>query len=87
MKVEDLFGGNSIDKMPFGKYKGWKFNQIPDSYLVWLHDSANMDELLKQGVEAEMLERFKKMITVSKNEKEEKLMEYIDASYWNGEIY
>ena len=27
---------SSNDKMPFGKYKGWKINNLPYSYIIWL---------------------------------------------------
>ncbi len=26
-----------FEKMPFGKYKGWAYADIPVSYLEWLH--------------------------------------------------
>lgn len=26
--------------MPFGKYKGEKLANVPDSYLIWLHDNT-----------------------------------------------
>lgn len=26
------------DKMPFGKYKGWTFEETPANYLIWLYD-------------------------------------------------
>ena len=28
--------------MPYGKYKGRKLKQLPESYIVWLRQSGNM---------------------------------------------
>jgi len=30
------------DEMPFGKYKGRKMEDVPDSYLVWCYEQEDM---------------------------------------------
>ena len=31
--------------MPFGKYKGQKLANVPDSYLIWLHNNTDFKRL------------------------------------------
>ena len=47
----------------FGKYRGKDVRLIPSSYLVWLHNTINMDLTteLKTAVEQEIIRRFKMM--------------------------
>jgi hypothetical protein len=33
--------------MPFGKYEGWRIDDIPFSYLVWLKNCVSLRELLR----------------------------------------
>lgn len=47
-------------KMPFGKYKGHDSADIPDSYLIWLHDTVTLGGDLIPDIEAEMIARFKR---------------------------
>jgi len=39
-------------KMPFGKYKGWNINTIPENYLRWLWDEVELRGQLYAEVEA-----------------------------------
>ncbi len=36
------------DVMPFGKYKGERLSDVPDSYLLWLYQSGSVSGQLKK---------------------------------------
>jgi hypothetical protein len=42
-----------MDYMPFGKYRGWMFHEIPHDYLGWLLDHTDIDGELRRQVEQE----------------------------------
>jgi hypothetical protein len=44
--------------MPFGKFKGWSLDELPDAYLEWLCGLDDLREPLKSGVERESQARF-----------------------------
>jgi hypothetical protein len=46
------------NKMPFGKYKGTRVSDLPDSYLEWLLALDDLREPLKSAVESEYRVRF-----------------------------
>lgn len=58
---EPPFGGFFIlgdwMRMPFGKYRGWELEALPDEYLEWLM-SIDLRNHLASGVEREYERRF-----------------------------
>lgn len=62
MELKDLIGTVEDVTMPFGKYKGKKIDEIPDSYLIWLYDNVNMNYMLREAVVSSMIERFKGIV-------------------------
>lgn len=42
------------DKMPFGKYKGKLLQDVPASYLMWLHDEGCSNEMLSNYIHNSM---------------------------------
>lgn len=42
-----------MSTMPFGKYKGWKLWNLPDSYLEWLIDQDFCREPLRSNIREE----------------------------------
>lgn len=46
--------------MPFGQYKGWRLEDVPINYLLWLNEDGNVFGSLKWSIEAELELRFKK---------------------------
>ncbi len=40
--------------MPFGRHRGQPLEEIPLDYLRWLHDSCDLREPLRSGVEVEL---------------------------------
>lgn len=36
--------------MPFGRYRGWEFEELPDSYLEWLMFEIVLREPLRSAV-------------------------------------
>lgn len=72
MEITDVFAidmgtEEKLDRMPFGKYVGHKFSEIPDSYLVWLHKNVNMGVALENSVRGEMINRFVDSVTEYKS--------------------
>jgi hypothetical protein len=45
-------------RMPFGKHKGLLLSELPDSYLGWLFEQADLHGWLAAAVEHEYWERF-----------------------------
>ena len=45
-------------KMPFGKYRGSPVEDLPDTYLWWLHDLEDLREPLRSAVYREWCRRF-----------------------------
>ena len=37
--------------MPWGKYKGFKMANVPDSYLLWLHKNGCDDQRVKDYID------------------------------------
>lgn len=80
MEFADLFDSQTeITEMPFGKYKGTPIADIPDSYLIWLHENVNMNDMLKEAVVNTMICRYKKMVAFNINVKEPDLYLEPDA--------
>ena len=42
---------NDNSLMPFGKHKGVKMANVPESYLIWLYENSNIYGELKQYIE------------------------------------
>ena len=40
-------------KMPFGKYRGQQVENLPDSYLEWLHELDDLRGRLRRAVDSE----------------------------------
>lgn len=53
--------------MPFGQYKGWKLEDVPINYLLWLSEEADIIGQLKWAVAVELEERFKKRDEIGAN--------------------
>lgn len=44
-------------RMPFGKYKGWRLQSIPEDYLQWLLDNVELFGTLENAVIQELRAR------------------------------
>jgi Putative quorum-sensing-regulated virulence factor len=44
--------------MPFGRYRGWPLDELPDDYLGWLFGLDDLREPLRSAVEGEWQARF-----------------------------
>lgn len=38
-------------EMPFGKYKGIDMEEVPNSYIIWLHENTELREPLKSYID------------------------------------
>lgn len=45
-------------RMPFGKHAGWLIEDLPDDYLVWLYENADLKGWLNHAIDAEFDRRF-----------------------------
>ncbi len=67
--------------MPFGKYRGWELEELPDSYLEWLISSVSLREPLLSAVHREISfrswGRHEETAIVSQN------LDRIKAIYWD----
>ena len=43
--------------MPFGKYRGWRISELPDRYLFWVAKNLDLDDLLREAIDAELARR------------------------------
>jgi uncharacterized protein (DUF3820 family) len=41
---------SDISKMPFGKFRGQKLEDVPASYLIWLYDNNKCNGELKEYI-------------------------------------
>jgi hypothetical protein len=44
--------------MPFGRYRGWPLDELPDDYLSWVFSLDDLREPLRSAVEREWRARF-----------------------------
>lgn len=44
--------------MPFGKFRGFPVEELPDNYLVWVRDNVELREPLRTAIEREWAARF-----------------------------
>lgn len=52
-------------RMPWGKYRGEDIEDIPDSYLLWLHyQTDNLDESIQEETESEICRRWPSKVPV-----------------------
>lgn len=49
---------SSTARMPFGKHKGLLLSELPDGYLGWLFEQADLNGWLASAVEQEYWRRF-----------------------------
>jgi len=47
--------------MPFGKHRGKKLGDIPDSYIRWLWEDGNIQENINEDTEKGALARYCKL--------------------------
>ena len=45
-------------RIPFGKHRGTLISDLPDEYIVWLYENADLYGLLELAVDAEFRDRF-----------------------------
>ena len=45
-------------KMPFGKYQGYKLEEIPKAYLKWVAESLDLYGELREAIFDELLGKF-----------------------------
>ena len=51
--------------MPFGKYRGWRFSELPDRYLFWVAANLDLDGALREEIHTEVERRRRPTITPS----------------------
>ena len=51
-------GKKKFDRMPFGKYKGWKIDVIDNvGYLNWVVENTNLDNRIKSNIKVSLMKR------------------------------
>jgi len=50
--------------LPFGKYKGWVYGEVPDSYLKWIEENTDSEKKAAKYAKAEMDRRAAEGISI-----------------------
>jgi len=52
-----LYSSQQMERMPFGKYRGKPFHEIPHSYLEWLQKSGALDKSDLENLKASLMQQ------------------------------